>query len=87
MPAVIPYRTGKDFEKWIAGLERYFAAVSAPDTGRYIGNCLVHIAFSLSTLHLALPFVPSYHSSRHSVRRRHTIASLTDIFSPSRLLR
>ena len=34
LPAVVPYRTGEDFEKWIRGLERYFAAVSVIDTGR-----------------------------------------------------
>ena len=87
MPAVIPYRTGKDFDKWIAGLERHFAAVSAPDARCYTSNCFVHSAFSLSTPRLALHFVSSSHSSRHSVRRRHTTASLTDIFSPRRLLR
>ena len=34
LPAVVPYWTGEDFEKWTRGLGRYFAAGSVTDAGR-----------------------------------------------------
>ena len=45
LPAVIPYRTGENFVKWIAGLAQYFVAVSVPDAGRHTGNCSLTVPF------------------------------------------